>query len=77
MVMETMQESPLRNDLSLEMTRIFNDNDTEDISPFTIWEMYKCVMRGLLIKKATELWKNRQAVFNSTNVLLAKNHEIY
>lgn len=50
-----LQEGQLRNKLSSELIRIFNKNDSEEISPLILWETHKCVMRGILIKKATEI----------------------
>lgn len=70
-----LQEGPLKNDLARTLTRIFIDNDTEEISPFTVWETHKCVMRGLLIQKATELLKNRQAALQ-TQLNLVANLEV-
>lgn len=69
-----VQEGPLRKDFSLALTRTFIDNDIEYISPFTVWETHKCVMRGLLIQKATELWKNRQVALQ-TQLNLVANQE--
>lgn len=66
-----IQEGQSQNNLTSELIGIFNENDTDEISPFTIWETHKCVMRGILIKKATEIRKNNQAAFQAQLNLVA------
>lgn len=35
----------------------FRENTTDDVSPLTIWEAHKCVLRGKLMTLATQIKK--------------------
>lgn len=45
------------------MEEYFKHNANDDIDPMTVWEAHKCVIRGMLIAKASVV-KKRQATLN-------------
>lgn len=72
-----VQEGPIQQELSQTLAQIFQENDTDDVSPLTQWESHKCVMWGKLIQKATALKKNRLALFQNQLDLVASLERIH
>ncbi|CAH2245260.1 Hypothetical predicted protein [Pelobates cultripes] len=51
--------------LQSELTSYFHTNDTHDVSPETIWQAHKTVLRGLAISKAAYIKRTAQQEYNT------------
>uniref|UniRef100_A0A8C5LTY6 Endonuclease/exonuclease/phosphatase domain-containing protein n=1 Tax=Leptobrachium leishanense TaxID=445787 RepID=A0A8C5LTY6_9ANUR len=61
------------NDCEQTLALYFQDNETPNVSPLSIWEAHKCVIRGFYIRKASEHKKHREA---ATVDLLTRIHQL-
>uniref|UniRef100_A0A8C5M7Y9 Reverse transcriptase domain-containing protein n=1 Tax=Leptobrachium leishanense TaxID=445787 RepID=A0A8C5M7Y9_9ANUR len=51
-------------DCTLALEHYFTENTNPDLSPLTIWEAHKCVVRGFYIQKASEFKRQRSTAIS-------------
>uniref|UniRef100_A0A3P9LA26 Reverse transcriptase domain-containing protein n=1 Tax=Oryzias latipes TaxID=8090 RepID=A0A3P9LA26_ORYLA len=77
--LSVLNNAKIKEELGKEIEMYFEDNDNGEVSPTTVWDAYKAVLRGKIISLSSSLKKRKQDKLNQLTCQLKdlqKQHKI-